>query len=238
MTFKLLKKALLLASLVTATCANAIEINSMMLIADSNGEATFTIKNTQETRIFMNVGMQEMRVVDGKITRTPYSRENIGDWKIDVRPAKTIIDVNHIKDFKVSMKCGDTCEDKDEVFQIGFVPTPYFEEGEEQQTVAAVIGFGAVFLKPGSDKPIQQSSYFDGENVVIENKGDSFFQARISNCAKNTAKENVDDCTKNITVLPGRKYELQLPAEMRKNYVDVYLTTNRDKYKENLRLVK
>lgn len=239
MTFNLFNKPLLLtlATLVIPSVVNAIEINSMLLVADSNGEATFTIKNTQENRIYMNVGMQEIHIKGGELTKTPYSRENVGYWKIDVRPAKTILDVNQIKDFKVSMKCGDSCEDKDEIFQIGFVPTPYFGEGEEQ-LVSTVIGFGAVFLKPGTDKPIQQDSFFNGQKFVIENKGESFFQARVTNCAKNTAKEDINNCTKNITVLPGRKFELQLTPEMQKDYLDVYLSTNRDKYKENVRLVK
>lgn len=239
MKFNVLRALMMFICTAVSFHASAIEINSMFLLADNNGSGTFSIRNTQNKRIFMNVGMSELNIVDGEIVKTPYDRSNIQDWKIDVHPAKTIIDVSHEKDFKVSLKCGSDCStDQDQLFQLAFVPTPYFEEGvQPMQVVQMAIGFGALFLHAGKDKPISyQADYSDGK-VTIENTGESYLKARLTNCSASTPTTN--ECTKVVNVMAGRKLTVELPESMQlKPYVDVYLDTSRDKYSDSVRLLK
>ncbi|CDT82805.1 hypothetical protein ACED66_22275 [Vibrio splendidus] len=219
--------------------ATAIEISSMFMVADANGSGTFTIKNTQDKRIFMNVGMSELNVVDGAIVKTPYDRSNIQDWKIDVYPAKTIIDVGHEKQFKVTLKCGRDCDaEQDQLFQLAFVPTPYFDEGiRPKQAVQMAVGFGALFLRAAKEKPIHYKADYRDGRVTINNTGETYLKARVTNCAELAL--STQECTKMMNVMPGRQLTIDLPDNMRsKPFVDVYLDTYRDKYSESVRLLK
>ncbi|TCW20762.1 hypothetical protein [Vibrio crassostreae] len=239
MMFKIINLLLTLSATVFwSTCSNAIEINSMFVVADKNGEGSFTIKNTTDKRIFMNVGMFEMNVVNSEIEKKAYNRDNILDWKINVRPAKTIIDPGYVKDFKVSMKCKNVCDDnQDQLFQLAFVPTPYFDdEFNEPKVVQMSIGFGALFLNAAKDTPIRYQALFDGQNVTIDNQGDSYLKARLTNCPEGIEREEKTNCEKTVNVLPGRKLNVELPKGMDKKYVDLHLKTNLDEYTEIVRL--
>ncbi len=237
--FKIIQWLLTLSATVFwSTCLSAIEINSMFVVADENGEGSFTIKNTTDKRIFMNVGMFEMNVVNSEIEKTAYTRDNIKDWKINVRPAKTIIDPGYVKDFKISMKCKSNCDDtQDQLFQLAFVPTPYFDdEFNEPKVVQMSIGFGALFLNAAKDSPIQYQALFDGRNAIIDNQGDSYLNARLTSCPLETKREAKPNCEKSVNVLPGRRLTVALPDGMNKQYVDLHLKTNLDEYTEVVRL--
>lgn len=218
----------------------AIEINSMFMVADSDGSGVFTIKNTNENRIFLNVAMFELEISEDNVQKIPYTRENLKDWKIDVRPAKTIIEPGQEKDFKVTMKCGANCEkDKEQLFQLGFVPTPYFDPSlHAEQAVQMAIGFGALFLNPAEDQPIDFDASYIGDTVKIHNKGSSYLKAKVSTCPPNTKVSESSACTKIVNVMPSRTLQIALPEEMQKQSVELHLDTNQDKYSQHVRLIR
>ncbi|CAE6964664.1 Chaperone [Vibrio sp. B1ASS3] len=232
------KKIILIGLLNVPFCSQAIEISSLFNVADKDGSATISIKNTQNKRIFLNAGMAKLEVLDGEIQKTPYNRDNIDDWEIDVRPSRTIIDVGQSKDFKVTVRCKPDCNDDIEgYYQIAFVPTPYFDANEHpDQAVQMAVGFGSVFVNPIEDVEIKYEAEYDNDEVTVENKGRSFLKARIMNCPANTKTENLGECTKAFTVLPGRKLSVKVPENMQGDSIDLRLDTNLDKYQERVKL--
>ncbi|TOK18360.1 hypothetical protein CGI23_24210 [Vibrio parahaemolyticus] len=221
-----------------ASHANAIEINSLFSVADAQGNATFNIKNTQDKRLFLNVGMSKLEVVNGEIVTTPYSRDNIKDWEIDVRPARTIVDIGQTKDFQVTMRCGAHCDNKtDQFYQIAFVPSPYFDgETKPEKSVQMAIGFGATLVNPAPDQPISYQATYKGKQVTVVNTGKTYLKARIDNCSDDAS--DLSTCTRAFNVLPSRTLTVNVPDSMQKDYVDLTLKTNLDKYSEQKRLLK
>lgn len=220
--------------------AYAIEISSMVQVADEKGSATFTVKNTASHRLFLNVGMFDVAMVNGEIVKTPYTRENVKDWKIEVRPAKTIIDIGFEKDFKVSMKCGAQCDDsKDQVFMLAFVPTPYVGDNENTaHLVQMAIGFSPVFISAGKDQPLNYKVSYKGDAVTFVNNGDTYFNVVLDACAPKTPKLELKKCQKNLRVLAGRKLNYTLPENLQKPTLAVELTTNKKVYTENIQITK
>lgn len=237
---KSIMRLLPLLFLSAASTTQAIEINSMFIVADKDGKGVFTIKNTEEKRVYLTVSMSEIHVTEGEIVKVPYTRDNLLDWDIDVRPSKSVIDVGYSKDFFVQMKCGKDCPDEDQLFQLAFVPTPYFEpEKMPKQAVQMAIGFGAFFLKPGEDKPISYQANYQSDGVVlIKNLGKSYLRALLDNCDDNVKQDAIGECKKSVHVMPGRELRVGLPEQMQKKpFVDLTLKTNEEKYIEQTRVV-
>lgn len=194
--------------------ANAIQLSSLAEIANKDGEAVFTVKNNDVNRIFLNVTMSEITVVDGEVKKKPYNRDNINEWKIHVRPAKTIIEPGFEKDIRVSFDCKGQCDiTKDHVFQLSFVPTPYFAEDKRPaQAVQMAIGFSAIFFAPGEETKPQYKAEYDGKQVRIVNTGQHLFKAILNTC--NADKASASACKKTVFVLAGRELTISLPDTM------------------------
>lgn len=220
---------------------HAIEIDTLINVTDQKGKATFSITNTQDKRLFLNVGMSKVTVVDGEIVKIPYVRENIEDWEIDVRPARTIIDVGQTKDFEVTMRCKDKCaNDKDQFYQVAFVPTPYFDgESKPEKSVKMAIGFGATLINPAHDQPIKYNAKYNYDEVIVENVGGTYLKGRLNACDESNDKASTtSSCIKAFNLLPERTMTIKLPDIMQKPYVDLTLSTNMKEFSESERLYK
>ena len=231
-----------LTCLTSVGVAQATTISSMMEVADKQGQGLFTITNNNDHRIFMNVSVTELQVTEtGDMEKVPYARENISDWKLEVRPAKSVIDPKFEKDFRVSMKCGSRCDDsKDQAFQLAFVPTPYFGASEgPQNRMQIAVGFGAIFVQPGKEHPIdyQVTTQADGR-LLLHNQGDSYFNATFSTCDIDSLPDSADRsaCEKNAMVLSGRKLPITLPKSMQGKPVQLQLSTSYGRFREQVTL--
>ncbi|MCK8075883.1 hypothetical protein MSG34_06925 [Vibrio sp. 1CM2L] len=220
------------------TQAMAIQINSMLIIADDNDSGIITITNTQNHRVFLNGLMSEIRVVDGEIERHHYDRSNIDKWKIDIRPARTIIDQGLEKDFKINLKCAPNCKrEYDEVFKLSLIPTPYLGDDDDNHTVQMAVGFAPVFIAPGKEYPLDYSINNDEEKVTIHNKGESFIKVKLSSCETNKPKLSKTNCNRTVYVLAGRVLSLDLSEDMKGEELLVSLSTYKDKYVERVKLI-
>ncbi|MEL7440300.1 MAG: hypothetical protein AAGJ58_17490 [Pseudomonadota bacterium] len=122
--------------------SHAIGIDNMMTFAD-NDKGHFTITNSEDYRQFIQVAMSKVTTQDGQLVKTPLTRNNLPDWDIAVRPARTVIDPRLQKNFEVSYqpKVGAD-KTKDHMYQVTFVPTPYFAKGEaNKQALQVAVGF-------------------------------------------------------------------------------------------------
>lgn len=216
--------------------AEAIQINSMFRVADSNSEGVFTVTNTDSKKIFLNIGINELTMVDGEIVKTPYTRNNVDEWKLTVRPARTVINPGFEKDFKLSLNCLPDCaSDTDRVFQLAVIPTPYFDEAERaDQVVQMAVGFAPLFIVPGKADKLNYSTRYIDNKLVVYNKGKTFLNINVNACE---GKAN-DICSKNIKVLAGRRFEFELKPEMNKGRLNLKVRTTGNKLKDTRVVIK
>ena len=222
--------AAVLALFISVQPAQALQINSMFTVADINSEGVITVTNTNDKKIFLNIGINELTMVNGEIVKTPYTRNNVDQWKLTVRPARTLINPGFEKDFKLSLNCLPACaSDTDRVFQLAVVPTPYFDEAERaDQVVQMAIGFAPLFIIPGKADKLNYSTRYVDNKLVVYNKGKTFLNISVNAC-KGKANET---CSKDVKVLAGRRFEFELKPEMNKGRLNLKVHTTGNKLKD------
>lgn len=210
-------QCLLLTAMLMASPAKAIGISSMLEYADESGQTVFTVSNNEPYRQYINTAVSELTVVNGAIKKMPYTRDNIDKWALDIRPARTILEPGFKKNISVQYQPkGIVRSDRDRVFQISFVPTPYFEEGEQQQ-VKIAFGFAPLLIVPAKDtQPLSYELRYQGDNVIVTNKGDGFFSLSLDSCKQETPENIRQECSTSVTVLAGRTLSVKLPKGMTK----------------------
>lgn len=235
---KLLKTILYCGPFISMT-SQAIGIDSMLEFA-VNGKATFHITNAAEYRQFLQVGISELNVVDGELETTRYTRDNIDDWSLYVRPARTVIDPNMQKAFQVSYEPKkNELVDEDKVFQLSFIPTPYFAEGEKvTHTVQVAVGFAPIVIVPAQeDKPIAYEMSYEGSTMQLKNNGGSYVRAYLDACPSGLKGKLREECTAVVYGLSGRNLPIVLKDQMKNaKKIHVELTTHNSMYKETFSL--
>ncbi|CAH7151668.1 conserved exported hypothetical protein [Vibrio chagasii] len=220
---KKLRSFIVCIGLLTSQFVASMQLNTMFLVADPDGSGVYTVSNNSDYRIFINTALSELKIADGNIEYAPYSRENLLDWKINIRPSRAIIEPGFEKDFRVTMQCEGECQlPKDEVFKVTFIPSPYFEDEEEQNNVQVVIGFGAIFLVPGESSDINFEAKHRGDSVQVSNNQLNFLTATLSVCEETQSP----DCTQRFHILGGRTLELALQEQLVDKPLSIELTTH------------
>lgn len=219
---------------------NAIGIDSMMEFTQDN-KANFTVFNPAEFRQFLHVGISELKVKDGELESVSYSRDNIDDWTLSVRPARTVIDPGLNKMFQVTYEPQDkSMQEKDKAYQLSFIPTPYFEKGEEvTHRVQVAVGFAPVVIAPAAkDKPIDYYMRYNEDNTLtLKNNGETYLRAFLDACPKNTKDADRKSCTTVVYALSGRNLPIELSDGMQNaEAIKVKLSTHHLTYKHEFNL--
>ncbi len=220
----------LLISLLSAH-ASALEISSMFENV-KQGSATFTVKNSGHDRIFLYVGMSKLEVVEKELKRTPYTKKNLEQWEISVRPAKTVIEPGFEKQITVNYQCRMECDsEKDKLFQLSVVPTPYVpEEQRKDQTVQVAVGFAPIVAVVNAESALSYKVVHKGDYVEFHNSGNSYFQAQMTSC------EDRLTCQRSIKILAGRTLRFQLPERMAKQPLSIQLRSAFGEYQKTFAL--
>ena len=238
---KALRCSLLLAALCSYESVAAIGINSMVEFAHE-GEGSFTITNGEEFRQFISVAVSSISVEDGELVKTPYTRENIDSWSLTVRPARTIIDEKLSKDFKVSYKPHKSeSKNRDKMYQLTFIPTPYFPKGEPaKHAVQVAIGFAPIFVVPADkDQPFDYDITYDGESIQLNNQGNSYIRAFFDACPASAKGKAREVCTKVAYAMSGRRLTVPLtPGMVGASAIKADISTHYLTYKDALTLQK
>lgn len=214
----------------------AIGINSMLQYTNEDGESEFSIANTEDYRQYVNVAISEVYIENGEIKKIPYSRDNLSEWALEVSPARAILEPGFNKVFSVKYqpKLGVADRARERVFQISFVPTPYFSEGEKKENaVKMAFGFSPLVIVPATPTPpIQYDIRYSGDKVVVTNKGEGFFTLYLDACPKSTPTDTREKCSTYSTVLAGRKLDVALSKEMAASVtLNAKLTSYKNKFK-------
>lgn len=216
----------------------SIGIDAMIKFAN-RGETSFSVTNSAEYRQFIQVAITELMVKDGQIEKVPYTRDNIEQWQLTVRPARTIIDSGLQKEFGVQFTGDAQALTQDRAFQMTFVPTPYFAKGDEKtSTVQLAVGFAPVLIVPAKeDQPLNFSMVREGNSVTVSNKGGTYLRANLDACpadAKGSAREA---CMKTIFVLGGRTLTAELPAALQQaKDIKTRVSTHHAQYRQTFSL--
>ncbi|WP_404969637.1 hypothetical protein [Vibrio campbellii] len=214
-----MKKTLCAISLTlaaTAIPAQAIGIDQMIKFAQ-DGEAVFTITNNDGYRQYVNVLVADVDVKNGELTYTPYTRENIEKWSLQVQPPRAVIDNKMRKSFKATYTSPTLNEDYDKVYQLTFAPTPYFPEGEQPgQAVQVAIGFAPLLIVPAKkDQPLDFDMSYKSGKVNIVNNGGSYINVLMDTCPVTAVGEERGSCYKVVYVLKDRKLSVDLTEQMK-----------------------
>ncbi|MFM5180227.1 hypothetical protein ACEUAY_11640 [Aeromonas veronii] len=199
--------------------ANAISVSTMMATVDDDGRAVINVHNTEKYRQYISVTISELLFTGKEIERLAYSRDNIPQWALEVKPARTIIEADFEKAFAIKyLNQKEKPLLRDRVFEVSFVPAPYFAEGEDSKNaVKIVFGFAPLVIVPATEilPPQYNLSYKDGE-VTVSNKGNSYFQLFLDGCSGLLPSVKMDTCSIDTTVLAGRTIKLTLPDAMKR----------------------
>lgn len=208
--------------------ARGIEISSMFEVMDK-GKASFSVKNIDKHRIYLHIGMNELTIVDGQIIKTPYTRDNIADWEIMVRPAKMIIEPGFEKKINVTYQCKKNCEAvTDKIFQLAVVPTPYFPEGQpENNAVQVAVGFAPIVAMVKQDvAPKEYAINYHGETIEFTNFGSSLFNVIMQSC------DDIQKCQAQANILAGRNLHYRLPEGMQKQKLTLKISSALGKHEK------
>ncbi|WP_305816420.1 hypothetical protein [Photobacterium leiognathi] len=208
-------KSMLLTSIVASSSANAIGIDQMIKFAD-NDEAVFTITNNDGYRQYVSAYISDVKVKDGELTYIPYTRDNLADWSLEVRPPRSVVDDRMRKNFKAIHKNTVDNENFDQVYQITFVPTPYFPDGKkEEHAVQVAVGFAPLLVVPAKkDQPLNFVMSYKNNKVKVKNSGGSYLNVFMNTCPVTAVGEERDNCYKVVYALKDRDLNIDLTPEM------------------------
>lgn len=206
--------------LLISTSASALEISTMFEVMEDN-RAQFTVKNTTQHRIYLHVGVSKLDIIEGEITKTPYTRNNIEQWEISVRPAKTIIEPGFEKTLEVNYHCKVACENNmDKMFQLSVVPTPYFPEGKpNKNAVQMAIGFAPIVAVVDQAQAPEHQIRHLGKYIEFTNLGQSLFNVTMQSC------DDEQVCRAQAKVLAGRTLRYALPENLQEQDLSLTLTS-------------
>lgn len=238
MPFKSLVVMIFACTILVASQVKAIEIDAILKFTDKSGKQTFTLTNDSNKRMFVKVNVAELKVVNGEIEKVPYTRQNLNEWMMDVSPIKSIVEPGFEKQFAAQVRCSVDCTgQKDRIFQIGFSPTPYLENEEQgKSTVQLTMGIAAVLIQPGIPQPLAYDLAYSGTSVIFHNRGESYFQASVDSCPPDATRTERYTCTKEFTVLAGRKLSVELPESMRAPSLTVVIKTHAQAFTQTEKL--
>lgn len=235
-------KKLFYFTLFLPSLAQSAGIDSMLKFAD-DGETFFKFINTDSERQFVRTGISELQVEGGEIVSTPYSRDNISDWTLAVKPSRTVVEPSMSKRFSVTVISDDpNYEDIDHVYSLSFSPVPFISDKDvnvisdnplRDAKLKVSIGFSPIVIVPAKlDSPIFYSAKNEGKTLKIANQGDTYLRAVIDNCSKDVTPSNKGDCRIVKTVLSGRELSIDLYDSSNKS-VDIALSTHNYKFKNS-----
>ena len=232
----------LLTQLVTVP-AYAIGIDSMLEYTDAKGEAKFTVTNSDEGRQYINVLISELLIENGNVKKVPYNRANLNQWAMAAYPARAILEPKFKKEFSLvyQPKKGELVINRDRVFQVSFVPTPYFAEGEKKtNAVKMAFGFAPLVIVPAPQpEPLYYDMEYRGDKVTVVNKGNSFFTLYLDGCPEGTPDKARATCSIDTTVLAGRKLNIPLSAQIAKqSTLKARMSSHGNKFKAEATLRK
>ncbi len=233
------KKHFALLALIASFSTNAIVVDTMIKVAKGNKD-NFTVSNPAADRQYINVSITRLRTKDGQFVETPYTRDNISQWDLSVRPAKTIINPNGKKSFAVEYSPKTTADSMtDNVFKVSFMPTPYSkDEDNKNHKFLISVGMAPFYIVPAkTDAPLNYEISYQDDKITLKNHGKTYIKTTLNACTDDI--ENKKSCSMDAHLVAGRYLTLSLPEAMqKKGVIDINMHTNHHTYTKNVTIKK
>lgn len=215
--------------------ANALSIDTMLLVGDKSGNGVFTLTNDDSYTTYVSGSIIKFDVQGEEIIRTPYDNSNLMDWEITLTHPQVIIESGLKRNVGVRSLCIGECNfDKDRVYQINFAPAPYSENEGEAPVVALNVGYAPLYIIPAHESKVSYNIENNGEYLYVENTGNTFIRVGIDQCTK----EIINNCRAAFTVLAGRKKSFLLPEGIQSHTLNAVILNHDSTYVRRVRLTQ
>ncbi|EFP96071.1 hypothetical protein [Vibrio caribbeanicus] len=228
-----MKKVTTLAALVFANSTFAMNVNTMLLVSDEYGNGVFTVSNEKTIPEFIQTKIIQLKVQDNELVKTPYTEDNFDDWKVTLTHPKMIVEPGREKNVGVRSLCGTKCDfSNDQYFFVSFEPSNYDPEGKIKSEVSNNFGYRPIFVIPANKQKIDFSVIVKDDELVMENKGNTFIKAHIDQCNDKVNSE----CQLTALSLAGRKQGYKLPKNIDTKNLMVEVVNHDRSYSEKVHL--
>lgn len=213
---------------------NALTVDTMFLISDKTGNGVVTLTNDLDKTSFIKTSISEISTNgNGEIIRTPYTKDNIQQWRVMTTNPKLILEPGRAKDVGIRSLCYKVqCQaESDMVFSLVFEPAPYLKKGESQENAVQVnYGYSVIYVIPAKKSDMKYQVTRKGTSLEIYNKGNTMLTFVIDRC--NTDK--VVDCRTQERVIAGRVKKFKLPDYMQSLTVEASIYNHDESYKRKI----
>lgn len=222
-----MKKIIISFLMLCSFTTNAISIDTMLKVADKNGQGTYVVTNDQRSPAFININLAKVFVKNGKIIKDYYNKDNLLSWEISATQNKFILDPGMRKMIGVRALCADSCDpNKDSIYAVQFTPSPYKKDGTAGNGVSISYGYESIFIIPAKKKIISYSMTKKGSVVNLKNNSNTTLQVFFNQCSAMFKA----DCSIKSILLPGKARSLKLPKNAQKGDINTIITTVDDEF--------
>lgn len=228
-----MKKVTTLVALVFSNSTFAMGVDTMLLVSDEYGNGVFTVSNEKTIPEFIQTKIIQVEVQDNGLVRTPYTEDNFDDWKVTLTHPKMIVELGREKNVGVRSLCGTKCDfSNDQYFFVSFEPSNYDPESKKKSGVDTDFGYRPIFVIPANKQRIDYSIIVKNDELVMENKGNTFIKAHIDQCNNKVNSE----CQLTALSLAGRKRGYKLPKHIDTKNLVVEVVNHDQSYRKKVYL--
>ncbi|WHT05026.1 hypothetical protein [Vibrio parahaemolyticus] len=232
---KFFRISFLLFFLSSVNAANALSVDTMLLVSDKSGNGFFTLTNDDAYTSYVVGSITKLDVKEGDITRTPYNEENLSSWDITLSHPKLIIEPGIQRNVGIRSLCINECGfDEDHVYQINFAPSPYSENEGEAPIVALNVGYAPLYIIPAKESKVSYDLEYKDDSIHVKNTGNTFIRIGIDQCGESINRE----CRVAYTVLAGRNKSFNLPKGVQGDSLNTVIINHDNSYVKRLKLNK
>ncbi|WP_340641773.1 hypothetical protein WAX88_17565 [Photobacterium damselae subsp. damselae] len=222
-----MKKTIVSVLMLCSFTTNAISIDTMLKVADKNGQGTYVVTNDQRSPAFINISLAKVYVKNGNVVKDYYNKDNLLSWEISATQNKFVLDSGMRKMIGVRALCADSCDpNNDSIYAVQFTPSPYKKDGESGNGVSISYGYESIFIIPAKKKSISYSIIKKGSVVNLKNDSNTTLQVFFNQCSDMFKS----DCSIKSVLLPGKVRSLTLPKNAQKGDINTIITTVDDEF--------
>ncbi|NVP02355.1 hypothetical protein HWA77_19240 [Photobacterium damselae subsp. damselae] len=222
-----MKKLVLGCILLGSTGLNAMALDTMLKVADKNGQGAYVVTNNELDPVFVNVNLAKIKIKQGDVVKDYYTKDNLLSWEASVTQNKFIVKPGMKKIIGIRALCADSCdENHDSIFAAQFTPTPYKKKGKEEKGVSISYGYESIFIIPAKNKKISYTIKKNKSLVRLKNDSNTTLKVFFNQCSAMFKS----DCSIKSVLLPGRVRTIKLPKNAQKGNINTIVTSIDDDF--------
>ena len=219
-----------------AVNVQAMAIDKMMLVVKEKS-GFFEVTNNTDTPLFISALVTEKDVSAKRIVSTPYTAQNVEQWKINLYPAKFVLAPDESKIVYVNENdCARNkvcARNKDAVFSVTFMPHIYVPEGGQSSDVGILFGFEPTVVLPAQNQAVKYQYKLEKNTLVVNNTGNTMISVIANQCRQLPPGAKQDECVVYRHVHTGRTARIDLPLPHNKNSLDIKVINGFETYKKD-----